>query len=479
MVLKSNLTLGNLFSGSGAFELSGALCGIEPVWNSEIEPFPIKVTDKRFPTTKQLGDVKKINGAEIEPVDIITAGFPCTDVSVAGKRKGLLGEDGSYTRSGLVYEAFRVIREMRVATDNEYPKILLFENVPGLLSSNKGEDFQSVMNELSRLGFVVDVGILDAQNFGVPQRRKRVFFTCVNIDHIMKNGKMIISESITLQLNLELLLNTLGVQLKVLQIEPRGLGVVVPSRTTNSLKRTMNTFSLTQENRLEQLQNILERITAKLEKEPENSESKVGSVQKENCWSINLDTQLLDFGMGSPLYTNMELSLNECWEDVLKKANECITSTAISEITQNQICTYFQTLLNTLKHIARYLSAVSQMRKDFHSYFYWVQSYLTEARGYIDAAIKRSKKHKQMGWNGDLRIFNEEIRAIENEIERFFREERPAEILPFGQSMFGDSAQSSEARERASADSERCVDVSGGSYDRSAKQETGRIGTIQ
>lgn len=113
------LTLGSLFSGSGGFELAGMLAGIIPKFNSEIEPFPIAVTKKRFPQVKHLGDVSKINGAETDPVDIITFGSPCQDMSIAGKRSGL---DGS--RSGLFYQAIRIIKEMRCATNGEYPDML-------------------------------------------------------------------------------------------------------------------------------------------------------------------------------------------------------------------------------------------------------------------------------------------------------------------------------------------------------------------
>lgn len=101
------LTLGSLFDGSGTFPMMGMLSGIVPKWSSEIEPFPIAVTTKRLPFVKHLGDINKINGAEIEPVDIITFGSPCTDLSVAGKRQGLNAE-----RSGLFFQAVRIIKEM-------------------------------------------------------------------------------------------------------------------------------------------------------------------------------------------------------------------------------------------------------------------------------------------------------------------------------------------------------------------------------
>ena len=135
------LKLGSLFDGSGGFPLGGLLCGIEPVWASEVEPFPIRVTTRRLPHMRHLGDVSTINGAEIEPVDIITFGSPCTDMSIAGKRAGL---DGA--QSSLFYQAIRIIKEMRCATNGRYPRWVCWENVVGAFSSNQGFDFKAVLD---------------------------------------------------------------------------------------------------------------------------------------------------------------------------------------------------------------------------------------------------------------------------------------------------------------------------------------------
>ncbi|MEI3020874.1 DNA cytosine methyltransferase [Ruminococcus sp.] len=186
------LTLGSLFSGSGTFEMAGMLSGIVPVWKSEIEPFPIAVTEKRLPFVKHLGDINCINGAEIEPVDIITFGSPCTDLSVAGKRQGL-----NAARSGLFFQAIRIIKEMRGATNGKYPRFAVWENVTGAFSSNGGEDFRCVLEELCKIkdadlsvpkpekwtkageimgeNFSVAYRTFDAQYWGVPQRRMRVY----------------------------------------------------------------------------------------------------------------------------------------------------------------------------------------------------------------------------------------------------------------------------------------------------------------
>ena len=143
---RRKLTLGSLFSGSGGFELGGLLAGIQPRWASEIEPFPIRVTTKRLPAVKHLGDIHNIRGDEIEPVDIITFGSPCTDLSIAGKRAGLSGR-----QSCLFHEAVRIIKEMRCATNGKSPRFIVWENVTGAFSSSAGRDFQSVLTEIVRI----------------------------------------------------------------------------------------------------------------------------------------------------------------------------------------------------------------------------------------------------------------------------------------------------------------------------------------
>ena len=138
--------LGSLFDGSGTMPLCAAMCGGHPVWASEVEPYPIAVTKTHLPNMKHLGSVTDIKGFLIEPVDIITFGSPCQDLSIAGKRAGL---DGA--RSGLFWEAVRIIWEMLLATGGKYPRFVIWENVPGALSSNKGKDFEVVLNELLHL----------------------------------------------------------------------------------------------------------------------------------------------------------------------------------------------------------------------------------------------------------------------------------------------------------------------------------------
>ena len=189
---KECLTLGSLFDGSGGFPLGGVLSGIIPLWASEIEPFPVRVTTVRFPDMKHYGDISTLKGSELEPVNIITFGSPCQDMSVAGKREGLGGN-----RSSLFYEAIRIIKEMRDTTNGKYPRYIVWENVPGAFSSNKGEDFKAVLTEICKVkeeqvsvpkpskwenagrimgnSFSVAWRLFDAQYWGVPQRRQRIY----------------------------------------------------------------------------------------------------------------------------------------------------------------------------------------------------------------------------------------------------------------------------------------------------------------
>ena len=183
------IKLGSLFDGISGFPYIAQRLGIKPVWASEIGRAAIAISKKHFPKMEHLGDITKIDGSQIEPVHVVTFGSPCQDLSVAGRGKGLDGE-----RSGLFREAVRIIREMRVATDRVYPRFALWENVPGAFSSNAGQDFRAVLSELAEAEVpmpqsgkwatagVVELRdrrifwrVLDAQYWGVPQRRKRIF----------------------------------------------------------------------------------------------------------------------------------------------------------------------------------------------------------------------------------------------------------------------------------------------------------------
>ena len=196
------MTLGSLFDGIGGFPLAAVHCGGVPVWASEIEPFPMRVTKLRFPDMIHVGDITKLDGAKLPPVDVICGGSPCQDLSVAGLRKGLAGE-----RSGLFMDQVRIVKEMRVEDERRgvsddfiRPRYLVWENVPGAFSSANGEDFRAVIEEIVHIKdstchvprpdtgrwesagaailgdqFSLAWRVLDAQYWGVAQRRRRIF----------------------------------------------------------------------------------------------------------------------------------------------------------------------------------------------------------------------------------------------------------------------------------------------------------------
>ena len=192
------IKLGSLFDGIGVFPLAAARCGITPVWASEIEKAPISITKRHFPDMAHLGDITRMDGGAIPPVHVLTFGSPCQNLSQIGNRDGLAG-----AKSSLFFQAIRIIKEMRYATDGKYPKWICWENVPGVFSSGfpKGEDFRFVLEQIAgiagnsipftrphpwgwqpagklRVGAAFSLAwkVFDAQYWpGTPQRRRRVF----------------------------------------------------------------------------------------------------------------------------------------------------------------------------------------------------------------------------------------------------------------------------------------------------------------
>lgn len=175
------LTFGSLFAGIGGFDLGFERVGMRCLWQVEIDAHCRKLLGSRFAGATQHTDVRAVGAAVLAPVDVITAGFPCQDLSVAGKRKGLKG-----ARSGLFYEVVRIVTELR-------PRYLVWENVPGLLTSDKGRDFARVLAALADIGYFGAWRVLDARHFGVAQRRRRVFGVFARADIGAERGAEILS----------------------------------------------------------------------------------------------------------------------------------------------------------------------------------------------------------------------------------------------------------------------------------------------
>ncbi len=170
------LTYGSLFAGVGGFDMGMEAASYEPVFQVEWDKNCQKILHHHWPTVPKWGDVCDVNGADLPPCDVLIFGSPCQDLSVAGKRAGL--QDGD--RSSMFFEAVRIIKEMRDATNSIYPRATIWENVPGALSSNKGADFGVVLSSMADIGAITqEYAVLDAQYFGVPQRRRRIFLVSV------------------------------------------------------------------------------------------------------------------------------------------------------------------------------------------------------------------------------------------------------------------------------------------------------------
>ena len=169
----------SLFSGVGGFDMGLENAGMETVFQCEWDKHCRTILDHHWPTVPKWDDVSTLTGEHIlayaPVIDVVAWGSPCQDLSVAGKRAGLEGG-----RSGLFYEGMRIITELRKASNGKYPRISIWENVYGALNSNKGEDFEAILKEMVEAGSLLcEWRVLDAQYFGVPQRRRRVFVVAV------------------------------------------------------------------------------------------------------------------------------------------------------------------------------------------------------------------------------------------------------------------------------------------------------------
>jgi len=169
----------SLFSGVGGFDLGLEAAGMETVFQCEWDKHANTILHKHWPTVPKWDDVSTLTGKHIlsktPVIDVVAWGSPCQDLSVAGVRKGLEGE-----RSGLFHEGIRIIKELRKETNGQYPRISIWENVVGALNSNGGADFGIILDEMAEAGaMVIEWAVLDAQYFGVPQRRRRVFVIAI------------------------------------------------------------------------------------------------------------------------------------------------------------------------------------------------------------------------------------------------------------------------------------------------------------
>ena len=431
------MKLGTLFDGIGGFPLSAVLHGIEPVWASEIEKFPIEVTKARFPNMKHLGDITQINGAEIEPVDIISAGSPCQDLSVAGKREGLAGK-----RSGLFMEFIRIVREMRNATANVYPRFVIWENVPGAFSSNGGQDIQAVLDLLQDSGYVLDMNVLDAQYMGVPQRRKRVFIVCVNVNFILQQTTALSGNTIT-QCLTKILQDTLGAHLKASGTE--GLNSDWLDHLKDGLHRKMNLFEITSAENLLTLHQGWEEIIRKQGIEQGNSDCNSTGLTTTNILEGILSSENQARTAEESLSLNTLKLWKKFWEEALWVKNLSTTSTATSEITNRGIYTCALINLNMARRIVplkNYCPKLSETALSILTVMKECISYAKQASGNLFEPMEWVERwHDYISAASDCR----------EQIERHLAGRSGQEVFPISESVSGNLAESRKAREEVAA----------------------------
>ena len=386
-----------------------------------------------------MGDITKINGAEIEPVDVITFGSPCQDLSIAGLRKGLAG-----SRSGLYVQAVRVIREMLDATNREYPKFVVFENVPGMLSSNKGNDFIAALDMMSELRFIPDPNIHDAQYCGVPQRRRRIGIAWANTDAILKK-RTILSDSIMLQCLSEILLIGLAEALQVFGIEPKGQQYRVKWLSEDGRRRRIELFSLQKENALRMWQQRLDEMQATYQNAQDYSDSTVGEVQMDFFTLMDVGTSTDAKTEGGHISIGRLLSRQS--DENSNQPNGYTTSTWIKETMPSKICTCFQALLDILALTGAYISSAAKTNSDVKSYFEWALSILTLTKEYINARQANGTSVAKLVGDDVLRDWNIHLQAREDKIVADFGGDTASEIQFDGESLSGDIEESGTAGE--------------------------------
>lgn len=393
-----------------------------------------------------MGDITKINGAEIEPVDVITFGSPCQDLSIAGLRKGLAG-----SRSGLYVQAVRVIREMLDATNREYPKFVVFENVPGMLSSNKGNDFVAALDMMSELRFIPDPNIYDAQYCGVPQRRRRIGIAWANTDAILKK-RTILSDSIMLQCLSEILLIDLTEALRVFGIEPKGQQYRVKWLSEDGRRRRIELFSLQKENALQMWQQRLDEMQATYQNAQDCLASTVGEVQMDFFTLIDVGTST-DAKTESGSISIGKLLSKQSGEDS-NQPNGYTTSTWTKEIMPSKICTCFQALLDILALTGAYINSAARTNSDVKSYFEWVLYILMLTKEYINARQANGTSVAKLVGDDVLRDWNIRLQACEDKVVADFGGDNASEIQFDRKGVSGYLAESGEAGEGFAEDAE-------------------------
>jgi len=340
---------------------------------AEIEPFPSAVLAHHFPEVPNLGDISKIDGfAWRGKIDALVGGTPCQDLSVAGRRAGLAGKE-----SGLFWEFVRLVREIE-------PRWVVFENVPGLLSSNEGRDMIAVLDAFEELGYVLDADILDAQFFGVPQRRRRIFIVCQRSENLLRS-KTTFSALTTAQFLTECLLLALAVLSDRYRVDCENWDVDA-GRSDHLLRRRMRLFGLESEERLETLLNNLNALLPSSRCGRDGSASSPGSTTT-GVTSQHLDTKSGESEQAQPGLLGESPSIAPSWKrisaDLWPILNECITSTCESPTTESKIYICAQVLVSIA-------ALITPSADSSPNYWSAVSSASTALRGFTNYARQAS-----------------------------------------------------------------------------------------
>ena len=436
----------SLFSGVGGFDLGFDRAGMDCAGQVEIDDYCQRVLAKHWPDVPRMSDIKEVEGHEFGAVDVICGGFPCQDVSVAGRREGLAGK-----RSGLWFEFHRLI-------DAVLPSWIVIENVPGLLSSNGGADIQIILDSLTQIGYTVDIDIKDAQEFGVAQRRRRVILTCVRLDDLLQK-KTNLSRQASADLLAQTLLGIWGA------IPPASSHVPLHSVYEKPIERCAASL-----NRMTDLLEITRgRLASK--KYPDNlavlldqfggeaSGWGCGLIRKsetpkaENSKKMAMSSSALKAENGEP---SMSLWLSDFWEDVCGTGKPSTTSTSTSQITEQRIFTFAMTALHITERILHSLDWSASCWSVAQS----VSTLLQENMNYA----RQASRHLfiESGLRDGWRDYLDAASHIEAELERRVAAIRAAEILFERESGGRDTAASRQARQELARDVAASLGASGG-----------------
>lgn len=442
------LTLGSLFDGLGGWLLAAKENDIRPIWSSEIDDFPMAVSKYHFPEVQQLGDITKLDGAKLTPVDIICSGAPCQGNSVAGKRGGLKDE-----RSGLFFESIRIAKEMQKATNMEYPKFFVYENVPGLFSTNKGSDIQSVYDSFEELGMVLDVNLLDAQFMGVPQRRKRIFCIGMGVDYIRKM-RTNTSKQIITQLLVEILLCTLAGQLNLLEKGRKNSIWKERRLSEDGLRKKMKLFKIEEMPAYEQLLKDWIEICQIYPKEQLNSGVHLGKLGGMSIQAAIEESDCQGKMAKEKLCMSMLPLWNIIWDGYLQKVNACTILTETNSTTPSIIyscANLLESIIESIGHIGNYSRIWSEMG-----------TYILTARRECIKYANEQQKHgdifSTMEWIPDWTNYLE--RCANNRLEAITglgANSRP-EVLFESESLSGDTKASKDEGKGAARDTTQSTD---------------------